>query len=182
MDTQGIITINQDRNEMTADLMDLKELSGEGTDGTSIEEVTLPIETRTIASTAKFKGKEKTFTHQNNQSTCADSLRAIWVDSDNSVRTLNLLASHDDAPPVMNGRWDWVLAPGILQKVIHNRPDDNESSKVVRISINRQAIANATDNGEVLYILEYEARNGTGENPEWNSTTMERATKLVISD
>jgi hypothetical protein len=182
MDSQRIITINQDRDEMTVDLIALEELSGGPADDSSIEAITVPIETRTIDSAAIFNGKEKTFDDHGRQSRYTDSLRAVWVGPDDSIRTLDLLSSHDDAPPVMNGRWDWVIAPGVFQKVIRSRPSTNVSSKVVKIRVDRQAIIDAENNSEVLYIFEYEDKNGGNERSEWDSATIERATRLIHSD
>lgn len=167
---------------MTVDLIALKELSGGPADNSSMEAITVPIETRTVDSAAIFNGKEKTFNSHGRQSEYTDSLRAIWVESDGSIRTLDLLSSHDDAPPVMSGRWDWVIAPGVFQKVIRSRPSVDESSKVVKIRIDRQAIIDAENNSEVLYILEYEEKNGNNERSEWDSATIERATRLIHSN
>jgi hypothetical protein len=123
-----------------------------------------------------------------------DGAYLLWVRPDGSYRVVDLHSPEaaaspdphaDDARYLYSGDWEHRVVDGVRVKTFHSRSDTYESSSTKRTKIEREAVDRAAENGERLFVVEYESRQGGqagsrgNESRSWNKLSTTGVTELV---
>ena len=145
----------------------------------------------------QYRGFESTVSSNDER----DGAYLLWVRPDGGYRVVDL---HSPNAPVgsdpnsvhgtgdiraqYSGDWDWEITSGVLQKTVHSRSDTYESSSTKRTKIEREAIGRVAENGERLFVVEYESLQGGqsgsrgNESRSWDKLSTTDVTELVLAD
>jgi hypothetical protein len=146
----------------------------------------------------QYRGFESTVSSNDER----DGALLLWVRSDGSYRVVDLHspeaatspdphavdASAGDVRYLYSGDWDYEIVDGVRVKTVHSRSDTYESSTTKRTKIEREAVNRAAENGERLFVVEYESRQGGqagsrgNESRSWNKLSTTGVTELVPAD
>jgi len=166
----------------------------EGHDPRVVREFSDDIETRGVNQYTTAETQHRRFESTVSSNDERDGAYLLWVQSNEEYRVVDLHSPEaaaspdphaDDARYLYSGDWEHRVVDGVRVKTAHSRSDTYESSSTKRTKIEREAVDRATENGERLFVVEYESRQGGqsgsrgNESRSWNKLSTTAVTELV---